>query len=541
MMTDNQSFRILFLEHERVGEEYRRAIERSGVVVDEVRYEERGQFIASLREVLKRKRFDLLITDAYFLPHGQDHNFPGVDGEYLLADIMRCVREIEDERMRVAVMSHFEILANHLDDLHKVHYLWDKAASPVSFVVWQIQRIQEDAQKHLPQHALIDSILEITEQDMSPPSPPWRKEMMSMVRSYRNRVGGREQIESIRLALEDIATRIGEKCGLSFKKLLDALVAAEPLNLASKPSGWGHLRHSVNVFWLGYYMLNTGWLNSLEISSKLFPGKTLDIVPKIRAVNAAWFLAAVFHDVGLIVEKAPNLVEHFNKLLKVYPHCDMMLELKGRKGIHELQKTHLSKVATVGSPSLADALVGMAGDEAMPAGDHGLMSACCLLATFGEIVKPCEIVEQAALAVALHNLSKAPSKNKIPELDLDEFPLAGMLVLCDQIEVWDRQTGQESIYTGRGIECAELSNLSVGADNRLQMKVNYLPFRYVAPNETLMEKIHRDLKDAIDENVMPALNNLNISGAHKRRVKLTYMLDGRREIRPPWVSPADPA
>ena len=41
-----------------------------------------------------------------------------------------------------------------------------------------------------------------------------------------------------------------------FIPLLDSIEKAEIFNIAGKPTSWGHLRHSINVYWLGYYLLN---------------------------------------------------------------------------------------------------------------------------------------------------------------------------------------------------------------------------------------------------------------------------------------------
>ena len=115
-------------------------------------------------------------------------------------------------------------------------------------------------------------------------------------------------------------------------------------------------------------------------------------------------------------------------------------------------------------------------------------------------------------------------------LEFSSNPLAYLLILCDQIEVWDRQTGQETRFSNIPLECAELAQFEHKRDqNKFLIQINYVPFRYILPSTPHMDVIKKNLRDVLDIKTIPALNRIKFDLQHPRII-MTFMVDRREQV-----------
>lgn len=244
-------------------------------------------------------------------------------------------------------------------------------------------------------------------------------------------------------------------------ELLRALMDTEALLLAANPRMRDHVRHAGNVFWLGYYLLNSvEALKNLEglagFSGATFAGSSRT---PFEQTNLAWLLSALLHDVGYLGERLGKVEERLERGRSLFA-LESGKKAKGvpvssARGVSELQ-AYLPTLGDKGSRlyTAIDHTSGLLGkphpqDDAKTVSDHGIASARAFLSRLnreGRKDKQCPEVLHAASAIALHNLAKWnvewPEPGGGVELPVYLLPAAWLLGYCDELQGW-----------GRGPEC----------------------------------------------------------------------------------------
>jgi hypothetical protein len=528
---------ILYLEHTQERHGVVASLKQAGAHVDMI--EEPTERLLS--EKLRTSRYDIVITDAYFLKKDVDH-VPGVeDGLYMLDQIVREVRKVDNKRVKIVVLTNFSsaLLTNHKDDLDVVDYLWDKASAGSDFIYWQVKRILEEQRKGLPEHKLVNTLLDLLS-GQEEIGQQWRERMIRMLESYRSSDLESQQIEDIKSHLIWLANELGFESEFSY--IFNKVQAAESMNIAANPLAWGHLRHAINVFWLGYYFLNCGALDLKRIGDRIFGRRSAYDREKAGiAVNASWFLASLLHDIGLLGEKAPDLIERFNDIVKIYPLENA--EMENPRGLKEYGKTAsglMTQLLTMLDRDVVEYFDSLRNpkDAAI---DHGILSSVTVLKLFGE-KEPSRIYgEAAAAAIALHNVMNMGIEEeqsmpvKIPRIDFSNHPLAALLIICDQIEIWDRQTGYENDYSELALESCELSELILNTERaggaEIALTLNYVPFKSIAPDDTAAKTSKRKILDILSRKVVPSLDRISIADDWHTKFKILFKYNGREDLR----------
>jgi hypothetical protein len=120
-------------------------------------------------------------------------------------------------------------------------------------------------------------------------------------------------------------------------------------------------------------------------------------------------------------------------------------------------------------------------------------------------------------------------ENYPSEVMFNAYPLASILLMCDQIEIWDRQTGQESRFNKIPLDSVELYSL-IRDNNRLEGVINYVPFKSIAPKAVEMEKITRDLQERLNMKTIPTLEAIKLTLDNRAVIQIKFMIDGRYQI-----------
>lgn len=522
--------KILFIEHSKRITSFIAAMESADAQVDLLDYPEEEK----LRRMLNDQHYDLVVTDAYFLKDNQEHDYDNEeDGEYLLDKVINIVRDIDNKRIKIAVYTYF---SNPLlqdpkkeSDLNHADYIWDKRVASDNLIYWQVKRIHEEIDKKFPEHTLVDSLISLISSQSNLPFAGNLKDILGI---YRQRAGEVEQIESVKTDL----VKMAEEFGLhnEFKVLFEFIAKAEPLNVAGNPSAWGHLRHALNVFWLGYYFLNTGVINLENIYDQMTNEedvKLSTLESKSKFINCIWFLSSLFHDVGLPAERVIKIAEESNTFLEIYP--DISLSLKQTisvDSIYDNYQTDLDQIFSSITSKLSTWVSGCCRElKKQNKLDHGLISGV----TIGRLLsgKNQQIADHCSENVSLHNLINKFHSSNARGISFHQSPLACLLILCDQLEVWDRETGLESYFNGLPIESYELRKLNYNeSDKRFNIEINYVPYRFISPLGREMMKIKDQIYNFLIKNVEPVLELIGFKEVFSVDLKISFFLDGRIDI-----------
>ena len=239
-------------------------------------------------------------------------------------------------------------------------------------------------------------------------------------------------------------------------ELLRALMDTEALLLAANPRMRDHVRHSGNVFWLGYYLLNN---IPLFREAENLPGYVKDTYigsefSCFDQLNLSWILCSLLHDIGYLREKLSLVQNRINRgysLFSIQPIDKEILSLSvAPKGL-DLLKNYLHKLGSDGKLlySAIDTTIkdwGNLTEKDKTIEDHGLCSSSVFLTSIKKqntaaLQRP-EILH-AATAIALHNLSKWNKywlRSISPvQLQIGLIPCAWLLAYCDELQGWGRE------------------------------------------------------------------------------------------------------
>ena len=246
------------------------------------------------------------------------------------------------------------------------------------------------------------------------------------------------------------------------KDLMLSLVKSQVLLSLVDPRLRDHVKHTGNVFWVGYRLLHEidEFVNPL-----LLPGcvpalydQSGPLSPREQLFNA-WTLAALFHDYGYVDEKQDKLKGLISSML---PGATITFnDIRSEQSFHSNMRLLRAFVdRMVGADHFLhhyiDTVFTSYGsameqqDVKQPKTafqDHGVLSAHRLLNMVPlDKLDPQmkNIVMHAALAIAYHNYSEMLHKWKLTpqcngHLLMGEFPICSLLAFCDNVQTWDRE------------------------------------------------------------------------------------------------------
>ena len=283
-----------------------------------------------------------------------------------------------------------------------------------------------------------------------------------------------------------------------------------------------HFIHSVNVFLTGL---------SIYAQNSRYRDAFLHAVPEPEYQNAyttkheeffyRWGLAALFHDIGYPVEIAGNQLNRFLRIITSadggetrvraklsYENFDELNRIEEIVPKRAFTKTYYDAYESCSYIDLLKPLDLMAHRIHLSLGtdleqtkaalngsvenmakigfiDHGYFSALIVLKWYGYLIQKCDYcpeylywpVVDSATAILLHNwykngLQKPPFN--LPPLSPEKNPIAFLLILCDELQEWNREA--KGIVT-RTFTLAESVNIS--------LEDGYLGVTYVTRNGLL--------------------------------------------------------
>lgn len=501
---------VLFIEHCSSRHVYKMAIEKAIANVDMISEFSSKEIISKM----KSKIYDLIVTDAVFLPMDIDHGDEGYKEEYKLNEVVSIVRQY-DNQVKIIVFTEYQERLRIKEDLPSVDFVIDKSSTNLDLLKWQIERFKEQFLfTNYKEHALMHAIFELINRN---PNIIWGKEISEMLYRYRNGINEYDQIKAIKESIKDIAYN-ELKLTTEFDSLYNNLIAQEGFNIATKPKNWGHLRHCINVFWLGYYMINSGFIDNDQLICALFKKQPNEITEiDIQVINKAWFIASIFHDIGHFGQEITGALTKLNELLKIYP--DETIQLNSELKINQITNSHFITISCEKIQEFHDH-INVHEDKI----DHGVLSAYSIYKTAYKEVDE-SVYNPAIQAIAFHNLIQK-SKTGISG-GFYTFPLLNLLILCDLLEIWDRDTGFESRFDVKALEKIELIDFQVVGDE-LRIKVNYKTHSAINHNDEKIKDARGELKDKIKNLLFTQLDKINNDDFPK--LHLEFWLNNRTMI-----------
>jgi hypothetical protein len=296
----------------------------------------------------------------------------------------------------------------------------------------------------------------------------WHMHVVEIAKQYR---GGWNESDQIHRALTEIGA-IGLAMGTSVqcKRLWSIMESWEFVGRALFRRSRGHARHVLNVFWLGYLLFHHPLLKERfremwrNIVSSRMP--TAHEEDPMEGLSDAWLYASLFHDVGGCFEKAAGTAQETARLLgqfrvlmagdnevegaTVEIRAELMAE--ARMIFEEMGAEATNVFLPIWQKSL---------DEKKY--DHGVISAMLIRNLVTEGVQA-EYAKEAARAMAIHNLIGELGETVTTVVRWEENPIGAMLLLCDQLQTWDRERGIERLADLDGSERAGLTGVNVESD-----------------------------------------------------------------------------
>lgn len=461
--------------------------------------------------------YDLIITDVYF--NHKPETTKQSRGDYKLDEIVRAIRNV-DKNVIIIVNTQYNDYLETTGVLDSVNYVFDKNLSQDLFV-WQVKQILKyKINNNLLDNILISNILTLINNDSS---LIWSVEIKSMVEKYREGKNEHDQIKSI----ENDLMNLLNKCGFTGgnKELINHISKQEIFNIAGNPNKFGHLRHVINVFWFGYFLINSNWKIAKDIGKELFSEEAEQ--ERLLLLNKSWFIASVFHDIGHLGEHLEDLISAINVTLSVYDtnktktvSSDFMIE----KNVF-LSETIINTLADKDEHEKLNALMGKFYESKKP--DHGMLSAITVNNHLESPLVTKDFLPPALQAIALHNIFQK-DKEILSSNIFKTLPLTKLLILCDLIEVWDRETGFESIYQSY-VEKLSLSKITLN-DDKLEVIINFQLFKHVN-DDTTISIAESEINKKLDTVVIPLFEKMNWPDLKEKfRIKYVFNNNLDREI-----------
>ena len=449
-----------------------------------------------IASALEARPYDLVLADVYFGEPKKDRLKDVIDA------VIAWGKQHSPDRP-IPIIAYTSEGQAALDDClarkESLYDIWDKHTARPPYVAWRFNKLALELARNRPDALLQRRIRQMaTAIEIGPRlNASWHEEVVQM--TFRYDSGGTEldQITRAGTAIHNIAMALGtfgpcDKCW-------QIMVKWEALGRAVSRRTRGHSRHVINVFWLGYYLLHhpnlrefftNAWTELIKKRSDM--EAVADELP-LEALSNAWFYAALFHDIGGCVEKQTQVIKSTNELLNYYIGILQGDPLK----FYDVARKKASDAPLFSGDfdGKADALFFALSEplrkivkplwekgvgEKHP--DHGVIAAVYLTDSLKTDAKQLPYAREAGRAMMLHNLVGAFDDGPAKGLSWTSEPLACLLILCDQLQTWDRERDDKILTDKDEPERAELSKLDVTmADSRplISIVVDYLAPRHL--------------------------------------------------------------
>ena len=288
-----------------------------------------------------------------------------------------------------------------------------------------------------------------------------------------------------------------------FKDMRDFFADADLLLLGSVAHMRGHLEHVLAVYFTGYVVSHSvvGFRDCAIASARQLVAHkngAADVTDDDlwSYFQIAWLAAATLHDTAYALELLPDIQNRCMSIARVFDEivsadpsiktpwkvgewnnsCDEYFEDIGRL-LNRLYDRNPFDAKFFAEKSVVMKGGGQRINHGVASGLLFLSKAYKLLANDKESLQMV-FLRWASAAMALHSL-KVPGHG-YAKIQMENDPLSYLLMICDEIQVWDRERPDANAY-GSPFRAAYLESFQVG-DSRIDCTIKYLPYSEINPD-----------------------------------------------------------
>ena len=349
--------------------------------------------------------------------------------------------------------------------------------------------------------------------------PAWHDRVCELAKDYGRGQTEYDQVNNCKDSLRIIFDKVDAKNYATYVTLWNALADSEPLLRTADQKLRGIARHSINVFWFGYWLINHPLLKDVfcNLWEEMRKSRTdipcLEKVKATDALNAIWLLTSLFHDSCRFYEHSKSITEKCDGFFKDFKSLEMghsIWQMGNASVLLNAIDPVLSSIHIGSSDSMVKEIkqhIELCSQKEMP--DHGAVAAAYLMKigkSTGQADVFSEYAAEAARAILLHTCLPRVFEqlhiddcDKFTPIEWGKDPLACLLLFCDQIQTWDRHdpTNEDKNYPDR----AELSYLEINKDvdnPKLEGCIDY-----IAPSRVNMyPDLRQDIKGSLNQVIL---------------------------------------
>jgi hypothetical protein len=435
-------------------------------------------------------------------------------------------------------------LKSCLDRRGHLYDIWDKLSAGADYVSWRFQQLARELPRYRPDATIQKLVAAMPQANC----PNWHPHVLKMVKRYGEGQTEYEQVQNCSDPLQSILTAVCPKHAVALMALWSVLVKSEPLLRAASPRVRGIARHSINVFWLGYWLINHPLLQNAmrDLWSKMIQNRVQTSIfnssDPLVGINTVWVLASVFHDAGKYHEKGKAVTKASQEFYREFASLSLgnvsWAPNKPRALPKSLQDLLCALRQTRSDPLVKQLTAHIQDTWSHEIPDHGAVAAAHLVNVCADTSTPllAAYAAEAARATLLHSslpgaFDRIPKdlRGESPHLEWERDPIASLLLFCDQIQTWDRHdpNDHKRDYPDR----AELSFLELtpsGGKITLKGCVNYIAPTRVDMYPELRTEIAEALNKVLLEKPKDTLLHILEAGKWPFSVHLDCALSGER-------------
>jgi len=383
--------------------------------------------------------------------------------------------------------------------------IWDKNTASVDYVTWRLSNLSIELSRIRPDASIQTKIRTDIEADNC---VSWHDAVLDMIKRYDQGWTENDQIDRAGKAIETIADRLNAWGDI--QPMWKVIKDWEFFGRAVSPRVRGHARHALNVFWLGYYLINHKNLRDFflsrweDLKDERSQMKIVKGEKTVEAINNIWFYTGLFHDVAGCIEKFMEIDKFRQDLYSPFEGLDLNVSKISFFSTKKIRKNADDFFANFKDPlktQLNDAWgKGIKEQKA----DHGMLAALDIERRISDQKQNC-YAREAGRAIAVHSLISRIKEEKIDNLTWDKEPFACLLLLCDQLQTWERERGDTTLSVNNGPERSELAELQIlpgelpAAGRAGKLPHIKIAIDYIAPPHLRhVPEIYQRIKDDLD-------------------------------------------
>ena len=450
-------------------------------------------------------QYDVVLADVYF----NDPKTKQRDKIPRLKDIIDFMIKWSKENnngriIPIIAYSGVATLTECLKNKHFLYDIWDKNTTSVEYVTWRLSKLAIDVSR-INNDACLQKLIREMQKGAS-----WHEYVKEMTIDYDSAWTEFDQIERAGRSIKKISNIFNtfEVCS----KMWNVMEKSDAIARAFSRKVRGHSRHAINVFWLGYCLIHSSLLQNLFVNFyDLLLQNRQDMMKvskdePIEALSNIWFYAGLFHDIGISIEKSKEQYEYQKMMIDMFGEYALALPELVNKKSNNLNDNIMKIMYTVeeGLRKLMIEYFLKSIKDNKP--DHGLVAANYLLNNIIKDKRQQLFAAEASRAILFHSIACSLDIGDQFLFSWEREPITCLLLLCDQLQTWDREREDKKLSDDDKPERAELLDLRITEDKKkntitkkISIYIDYIVEPHVLRYPDIYQRVKNNLETVILE------------------------------------------